>query len=162
MKYAHIVGWGKSVPKRVMTNNDLRVLVDTSDEWIRARTGIGARRVAGEGETTSTLSIEAAMQALDVAGISPSQLDLIIVATATPDHAFPSTACLVQDALGADRAGAYDLSAACSGFVYALNTGADAIKAGSARAVSLEKRAKKYEPPQSQSHFPFSRRAPRL
>jgi 3-oxoacyl-[acyl-carrier-protein] synthase III len=72
MKYAHIVGWGKSVPKRVMTNNDLRAFVDTSDEWIRDRTGIGARRVAGEGETTSTLSIEAAMAALDVAGISPS------------------------------------------------------------------------------------------
>jgi 3-oxoacyl-[acyl-carrier-protein] synthase III len=135
MKYAHIVGWGKSVPKRVMTNNDLRAFVDTSDEWIRDRTGIGARRVAGEGETTSTLSIDAAMAALDVAGVSPAQLDLIIVATATPDYAFPSTACIVQDALGADRAGAYDLSAACSGFVYALNTAADAIKAGSANIV---------------------------
>ncbi len=135
MKYAHIVGWGKAVPKRVVTNHDLRALVDTSDEWIRDRTGIGARRVAGDDETTASLSIEAAMQALDVAGISPTQLDLIIVATATPDHAFPSTACLVQDALGADKAGAYDLSAACSGFVYALNTAADAVKAGSAGIV---------------------------
>ncbi len=135
MKYAHIVGWGKAVPKRVMTNHDLRALVDTSDEWIRDRTGIGARRVAGDDETTASLSIDAAMLALDVAGISPSQLDLIIVATATPDHAFPSTACLVQDALGADKAGAYDLSAACSGFVYALNTAADAVKAGSASIV---------------------------
>ena len=135
MKYAHIVGWGKAVPKRVMTNHDLRALVDTSDEWIRDRTGIGARRVAGDDETTASLSIDAAMQALEVAGISPTQLDLIIVATATPDHAFPSTACLVQDALGADKAGAYDLSAACSGFVYALNTAADAVKAGSASIV---------------------------
>lgn len=135
MKYAHIVGWGKAVPKRVMTNHDLRALVDTSDEWIRDRTGIGARRVAGDDETTASLAIEAGMQALDVAGINPSQLDLIIVATATPDHAFPSTACLVQDALGADKAGAYDLSAACSGFVYALNTAADAVKAGSASIV---------------------------
>ncbi len=137
MKYAHIVGWGKAVPKRVMTNHDLRALVDTSDEWIRDRTGIGARRVAGDDETTASLSIDAAMQALDVAGINPSQLDLIIVATATPDHAFPSTACLVQDALGADKAGAYDLSAACSGFVYALSTAADAVKAGSANIVMV-------------------------
>ena len=135
MKYAHIVGWGKAVPQRVMTNGDLRAFVDTSDEWIRERTGIGARRVAGEGESTRTLATGAAMQALEVAGVNPAALDLIIVATATPDHAFPSTASLVQDALGADRAGAYDLSAACSGFVYALSMGADAIRAGSANTV---------------------------
>jgi 3-oxoacyl-[acyl-carrier-protein] synthase-3 len=118
-----------------MTNNDLRTLVDTSDEWIRERTGISTRRVAGDGESTRTLATEAAMRALEVAGVSPASLDLIIVATATPDHAFPSTASLVQDALGADRAGAYDLSAACSGFVYALSMGADAIRAGSAGTV---------------------------
>ncbi len=135
MKYAHIVGWGKSVPKRVMTNHELRTMVDTSDEWIREHTGISARRIAGEDETTGTLATEAAMRALDVAGISPSSVDLIIVATATPEHGLASTACLVQDAIGADRAGAYDLSAACSGFVYALQTGADAIKAGSAQVV---------------------------
>ncbi len=135
MKYAHIVGWGKGVPQRVMTNNDLRALVDTSDEWIRERTGIGSRHVAGEGESTCTLATDAAMRALEVAGISPSQIDLIIVATATPDYAFPSTASLVQDALGADRAGAYDLSAACSGFVYALSMGTDVIRAGSANTV---------------------------
>jgi 3-oxoacyl-[acyl-carrier-protein] synthase III len=135
MKYAHIVGWGKSVPKRVMTNHDLRALVDTSDEWIREHTGIGARRIAGDDETTATLATEAAMQALDVAGISPAAVDLIIVATATPEHGLASTACLVQDAIGADKAGAYDLAAACSGFVYALQAGADTIKAGSAQVV---------------------------
>jgi 3-oxoacyl-[acyl-carrier-protein] synthase-3 len=135
MRYAHIVGWGKGVPQRVMTNNDLCALVDTTDEWIRERTGISARHVAGEGETTRTLATEAAMRALEVAGVNPASLDLIIVATATPDHAFPSTASLVQDALGADRAGAYDLSAACSGFVSALSMGADAIRAGSADTV---------------------------
>jgi 3-oxoacyl-[acyl-carrier-protein] synthase-3 len=130
-RYAHIVGWGMSVPKRVMTNNDWAQLVETSDEWIRSRTGIVERRIAGEGETTLSMSLEAARKALDVAKLSPAQLDLIIVATVTPEHAFPATACLVQDSLGAVNAAAFDLSAGCSGFIYGLSMAADAIRAGS-------------------------------
>ncbi len=135
MKYAHITGWGKFAPQRVMTNDDLAKLVDTSDEWIRKMTGIGQRRIAGPQDSTASMSINAAVTALDMAGVIPSQLDLIIVATITPEHSFPSTASLVQDALGADKAGAFDLGAACSGFVYGLGMGSDAIKAGSANTV---------------------------
>jgi len=124
-----------SVPERVMTNDDWAQLVDTSDEWIRTRTGIAERRIASEGETTLTLSLEAARKALDVAKLSPAQLDLIIVATVTPEHLFPATACLVQDSLGAVNAGAFDLSAGCSGFIYALSLAADTIRAGSCRHV---------------------------
>jgi 3-oxoacyl-[acyl-carrier-protein] synthase-3 len=130
-RYAHVVGWGMSVPKRVMTNDDWAQLVDTSDEWIRSRTGIAERRIVGDGETTLTLSLDAAQKALDVAKLSPAQLDLIIVATITPEHVFPATACLLQDSLGALNAGAFDLSAGCSGFIYALSLAADAIRAGS-------------------------------
>lgn len=130
-RYAHIVGWGMSVPKRIMTNDDWAQLVETSDEWIRSRTGIVERRVAGEGETTLTLSLEAGRNALEVSKLSPAQLDLIIVATVTPEHAFPATACLVQDGLGAVNAGAFDLSAGCSGFIYGLSLAADSIRAGS-------------------------------
>ena len=134
-RYAHIVGWGMSVPERVMTNDDWAQLVDTSDEWIRSRTGIAERRIASEDETTLTLSVEAARDALDVAKLSPTQLDLIIVATVTPEHLFPATACLVQDSLGAVHAGAFDLSAGCSGFIYALSVAADSIRAGTCRHV---------------------------
>ncbi len=134
-RYAHIVGWGMSVPKQVMTNHDWAQLVETSDEWIRTRTGIVERHIAAEGETTLSLSLDAARQALDVAKLSPSQLDLIIVATVTPEHAFPATACLVQDKLGAVNAGAFDLSAGCSGFVYALALASDSIRAGSCQHV---------------------------
>ncbi len=135
MRYAHITGWGKYLPQRIMTNDDLARIVDTSDAWIRERTGIRMRHIAADHETTASMSTAAAMAALDRAGVSPNELDLIIVATATPDHIFPATACLVQDALGADRAGAFDLSAACSGFVYALSVAADRIRAGSANTV---------------------------
>jgi 3-oxoacyl-[acyl-carrier-protein] synthase-3 len=134
-RYAHIVGWGMSVPERVMTNDDWAQLVDTSDEWVRSRTGISERRIAGEGETTLTMSLEAARRALDIAKISPAQLDMIIVATVTPEHAFPATACLVQDSLGAVSAGAFDLSAGCSGFIYALSLAADVIRAESCQHV---------------------------
>ena len=135
MRYAHITGWGKFLPQRVMTNDDIAKMVDTSDTWIRERTGIGQRRIAGVDDTTASMSINAAIAALDVAGLSGIEIDLVIVATATPEHFFPSTASIVQDALGASHAGAFDLSAACSGFVYGLSMGADAIKAGSANAV---------------------------
>ncbi len=133
--YAHIVGWGKYLPEKVITNCDLARLMDTSDEWIRSRTGIAERRFAGEEETTASMAIAAAQLALDRARITPSAIDLIIVATFSPEHIFPSTACLVQDALGATRAGAFDLSAACSGFVYGLAMGSSTIQAGMAKVV---------------------------
>ena len=127
---AHIVGWGKAVPERVVTNDDLAVMVDTTDEWIRQRTGIVERHIAGDGETTLTLSLEAARRALDAANLDPARLDLVIVATVTPNHAFPATACLLQDALGAEHAAAFDLSAGCSGFVYGLSVAADLLAGG--------------------------------
>jgi 3-oxoacyl-[acyl-carrier-protein] synthase-3 len=131
MRYAHIVGWGRAVPERVLTNDELARMVDTTDGWIREHSGIGQRHVIGAKDSAASLSIAAAIQALDVANISATQVGLIIVATSTPDYAFPATACLVQDALGASNAGAFDLSAACSGFVYALSMAADAIKSKS-------------------------------
>ncbi len=127
MSPAHVIGWGMYVPTQILTNDDLTRMVDTSDEWIRTRTGISERRIATEGETTSSMAIQAAWQALETAALAPAQLDLIIVATATPDYAFPATACLVQDALGAKHAAAFDLSAGCTGFVYALGVAADMI-----------------------------------
>jgi len=133
MKYAHIIGWGSYIPKRVLTNNDLAQIVDTSDEWIYKRTGIRERHIAAADETTATLAFEAAARALSVADLHPSQVELIIVATSTPEYIFPSTASQVQDYLGAFRAGAFDLSAACSGFVYGLDMAAQAIATGSVR-----------------------------
>lgn len=133
MRYAHIVGWGRYLPDRVVTNDELSHLVDTSDEWIHQRTGIRARHIAAPHETTATLAFEAAARALAVADLHPSQVELIIVATSTPGHVFPSTACLVQDYLGAGRAGAFDLSAACSGFVYALQMASQSIATGAVR-----------------------------
>lgn len=125
---AHIVGWGKYVPQRVLTNDDLASMVETTDEWIRTRTGITERRIAEREETTASMSIQAAHRALEIARVSAAQLDMIIVATATPDYIFPSTACLVQDALGATHAAAFDLAAGCSGFVYGLGLGASLIE----------------------------------
>lgn len=133
MKYAHIVGWGKYVPERVLTNQDLEKMLDTTDEWITRRTGIRERHIADERETTATLAFEAAARALEVADLHPSQVELIIVATSTPEYVFPSTACRVQDYLGAVKAGAFDLGAACSGFVYALDMASQAIATGSVR-----------------------------
>ena len=130
-RYAHIIGWGKAIPRRVMTNDDWAKLVDTSDEWIRSRTGVRERHFVSDGESTLTLALEAARNALEVARLSPAYLDLIIVATVTPEYHFPATACLVQDRLGANRAAAFDLSAGCSGFIYGLSLASDAIRAGS-------------------------------
>ena len=129
--FAHIVGWGMAVPENRMTNADISAFVETSDEWIYARSGIRQRYIASEDESTATLACKAAQQALEVADILPIELDLIVVATSTPENIFPSTASLVQDWLNAHHAGAFDLSAACSGFVYALNMAADSIRAGS-------------------------------
>jgi 3-oxoacyl-[acyl-carrier-protein] synthase-3 len=126
---AHIVGWGKAVPDRVLSNGDLVAMVETSDEWIRQRTGVGERRIAGEGESSFSLGLQAAQAALDVANLDPARLELIVVATVTPEYAFPSTACLLQDALGAEKAAAFDLSAGCTGFVYGLSLAADLVAA---------------------------------
>jgi 3-oxoacyl-[acyl-carrier-protein] synthase-3 len=133
LQYAHVVGWGMAVPEKILTNSDLAHIVDTSDEWIVARTGIRERRIANEKETTASLATAAARNALAVAGIGAESVELIIVATATPDHLFPATASLVQDAIGASNAGAFDLSAACTGFVYALQMATQAIRSGSIR-----------------------------
>jgi 3-oxoacyl-[acyl-carrier-protein] synthase-3 len=131
VRYAHIIGWGKHIPSKVLTNDDLSRMVDTTDEWIVSRSGIRERHiVASSKETTASMSIAAAKEALEVAGVAPDELNLIIVATATPEYSFPATACLVQDALGAENAGAFDLSAGCSGFVYALAMGAQVISSG--------------------------------
>jgi 3-oxoacyl-[acyl-carrier-protein] synthase-3 len=132
-RFAQITGWGMCVPERVLTNADLAKVMDTTDEWITSRTGIRERRVVSDAkESTVTLAIRAGREALLTAALPPVELDLVIVATATPEYIFPSTACLVQDALGAVNAGAYDLSAGCSGFIYALSAAADAIRSGSA------------------------------
>ena len=135
-RYAQIIGWGFHVPEKVITNKELEQIVETTDEWIRDRTGIEARHVVADPkETTATLAIAAARKALEVADVHPSKLDLIICATSSPEYIFPATACLVQDALGANRAGAFDLSAACSGFVYALSMARGHILAGDAEYV---------------------------
>jgi len=127
---SHITGWGKYVPPNVLTNDDLTHMVDTSDEWIRTRTGIEERRIADDDETTSSMAIQAAQEALEVADLKPSDLDLIVVATVTPDHPFPATACLVQDTLGARGAAAFDISAGCTGFIYALTLAHHTLQSG--------------------------------
>jgi len=115
-----IIGTGSYVPERILTNRDLEKIVETSDEWIRSRTGIGERRIAAPEETTSDMATNAALAAMSQAGVSAEQIDLIIVATVTPDMFFPATACWVQKKLGAIRAACFDVSAACSGFIYAM------------------------------------------
>jgi len=131
MPYAHITGWGVSIPEPVLTNEDIAKMVDTSDEWIRDRTGIRERHIAREDQFTSTLAVEAAVKALQAANLAPTELDLIIVTSSTPEYIFPATACLVQDQIGATKAGAFDLLAACSGFIYAVNMAAQSIRSGS-------------------------------
>jgi len=127
-RYAHIIGWGKYVPPNVLTNEDLAKMVDTTDGWIRERTGIAQRHIVSSKESTALLAVHAAREAVEVADVNPSDIDMVIVATATPEYLFPATACLVQDALGAARAGAFDLEAGCSGFMYALSTAAGMIR----------------------------------
>jgi 3-oxoacyl-[acyl-carrier-protein] synthase-3 len=130
-RYAHLTGWGMAVPERVLTNHDLEQMVDTNDEWILARTGIRERRIAEKSDTTASLAAKAALRALQGTDVKARQIDLIIVATSSPEHIFPSTASLVQDRIGATEAGAFDLSAACTGFIFALNMAAQAIRSGS-------------------------------
>ncbi|TFH17319.1 MAG: ketoacyl-ACP synthase III [Lentisphaerales bacterium] len=130
-----IKGTGSYLPSRVMKNTDLEKMVSTTDEWIVTRTGITERRIAAEDEAVSDMAAVAARGALESAGIAARDVDAIIVATATPDMPFPSSACLVQHLIGAKRAFSFDIEAACSGFVYALETGRCLIQAGSARTV---------------------------
>ena len=137
MPSTRIIGTGSYAPPRVLTNADLEKLVDTSDEWILTRTGIAERHIASEEEATSDLCLHASQAALEAAGLDPADLDMILVATITPDMLFPSTACALQDRLGARRAGALDISAACSGFIYGLALADGLIRAGTARSVLL-------------------------
>ncbi|WP_424765823.1 beta-ketoacyl-ACP synthase III [Paenibacillus sp. sgz302251] len=125
-----IIGTGKYVPERILSNHELEKMVETNDEWIVTRTGIKERRIAAAEEATSDLALQASRIAIEAAGLTAEDIDLIIVATITPDMFFPSTACLLQDKLGAKKAAAFDLSAACSGFIYGLATGSNMIATG--------------------------------
>lgn len=134
--HAKISGVGKYLPEYVLTNKELETMVDTNDEWIKSRTGISERRILkGENAGTSYMAERAANAALENAGIEADEIDVIIVATVTPDYLFPATACLVQKRIGASNAYAYDLSAACSGFLFALTTGGNFIESGRAKKV---------------------------
>ncbi len=131
MIYSRISGTGSYLPEKVLTNADLEKMVDTTDEWITSRTGIKQRHIAVEGENTVHLAEQAALRAMEMAGVSAEELDLIIVATTTPDQVFPSTACLLQGRLGNHGATAFDVQAVCTGFVYALGVADKFIKSGS-------------------------------
>ncbi len=134
-RYAHITGWGRYAPSKVLTNRDLEQMVDTSDEWIVSRTGIRERRVAGAHETTASMGAVAGLRAIRTAGLDPDDIDLILLATLTPDYWMPSTAALVKEAIGNTRASAMDVAAACSGFVYAYATAQAWITSGLAKHV---------------------------
>jgi 3-oxoacyl-[acyl-carrier-protein] synthase III len=130
MKKVGIIGVGEYLPKKKLTNSDLEKLVDTSDEWITSRTGIKERHIAAKNEATSDMAAKAGKEAIDEAGLKPSEIELIIVATITPDMQFPATACFVQHLLGANSAVCFDISAACSGFVYAIDIARQFISLG--------------------------------
>jgi 3-oxoacyl-[acyl-carrier-protein] synthase-3 len=132
---AGILGTGSALPQKVLTNADLEKMVDTSDEWIVTRTGIRERRIAEAGEATSDYAIQACKRALDAAQVSAEDVDLVICATVTPDMLFPATACIIQDRIGAKKAAAFDVSAACSGFMYALSIAAQFVETGRYRYV---------------------------
>ncbi|MEJ2128574.1 MAG: ketoacyl-ACP synthase III [Woeseiaceae bacterium] len=133
MTYSRIAGTGSYLPAKVVTNADLEKTMDTSDEWIRERTGIRRRHIAGEGETCSDMALEAATNAIDMAGIDVSDIDLIVIGTTTPDKVFPSTACIVQRRLGIHNIPAFDIQAVCSGFVYAMDVANRMIVTGGAK-----------------------------
>jgi 3-oxoacyl-[acyl-carrier-protein] synthase-3 len=132
MPQAHIIGTGSATPERILSNKDLESIVDTSDEWITRRTGIKERRISSKGrkESTTDLATQASQRAIDMAGISSKRLDMIVVGTVTSDRQFPSAACMVQEALKAENAAAFDVSAGCSGFLYALTVANNAIRCG--------------------------------
>ncbi|WP_336368275.1 beta-ketoacyl-ACP synthase III [Marinobacter sp. C2H3] len=133
MTYARIAGTGAYLPEKVLTNQDLESLVETSDEWIRERTGIEQRHIAADGQTTVDLAEHAARQAIDAAGLKPADIDLIVFATSTPDKIFPSSACILQARLGIHGCPAFDIQAVCSGFVYALSVADKFVKTGSSK-----------------------------
>ena len=134
--YSRIIGTGSYLPEKVLTNFDLEKIVDTSHDWIVSRSGIVARHIAADNELTSDLALQASLRAIEAAGISAGEIDLIIVATTSPDQVFPSTACILQDKLGIKNCGAaFDMQAVCGGFVYALNTADLFIRGGQARTV---------------------------
>ena len=135
MTYSRIAGTGSYLPEKVVTNHDLEKTMDTSDDWIRERTGIKRRHIAADGEATSDLALAAAKQALDMAGIGADDINLIIIATTTPDKVFPASACIVQRRLGIRGCGAFDIQAACSGFVYGLDLADRYIRTGAAKNV---------------------------
>ena len=137
MKRAKILGTGRFLPERILTNADLEKMVETSDEWITTRTGIRERRIASESQATSDLAVAASREALENSGVRADEIDLILACTCTPDMVFPSVACLVQSAVGATKAAALDLSAACSGFVYGLATAKSFIESGQAGKILL-------------------------
>ncbi|KAF1687787.1 3-oxoacyl-ACP synthase [Pseudoxanthomonas broegbernensis] len=131
--YSRIAGTGSYLPEKVVTNDDLAKVVDTSDEWIRTRTGIRERRIVADDQATSDLGYEAALKAIEAAGVDVGQIDLIVVGTTTPDVVFPSTACLIQQKLGIAGCAAFDVNAACSGFVFALSVADKFIASGAAK-----------------------------
>ena len=131
--FSRIAGTGSYLPEKVLTNDDLSKIVDTNDEWIAARTGIRERHVVAEGETTSDLAYHAATRAMEAAGVDAGDIDLIVLGTTTPDLIFPSTACLLQHRLGANGCPAFDVNAACSGFIYALTVADKFIRSGAAK-----------------------------
>jgi len=133
--YARIVGTGSYLPEKVLTNRDLEAKIDTTDEWIYTRTGIRQRHIAADGESTSDLALQASRKALAAAGITPADLDLIVVATTTPDMVFPSTACILQAKLGARNCPAFDVQAVCSGFIYGVSTADHFVRSGQYRHV---------------------------
>jgi len=133
LKYSRIIGTGGYLPDKILTNQDLEHMVDTTDQWIRERTGIEERHIAADDQTTCDLAEQAARRAMEAAGVGASDIDLIIVATTTPDRVFPSTACLLQDRLGIHGGAAFDIQAVCTGFVYALGVADKFIRTGSAR-----------------------------
>jgi 3-oxoacyl-[acyl-carrier-protein] synthase-3 len=134
MKHSRIAGTGSYLPEKILSNADLEKMIDTTDEWIFTRTGIRERHIVAENEFTSDLAVKAALQAIEVAQISADDIDLIIIATTTPDRTFPSTACLVQEKLGIrNNCPAFDIQAVCSGFVFALATADNFIKSGAAK-----------------------------
>ncbi len=135
MTYSRIAGTGSYLPEKVVTNQDLEKTMDTSDEWIRERTGIKRRHIAADDETTSDIAVSASLRAIEAAGIAASDIDLILVGTTTPDKIFPGTACIVQRKLGISGCGAFDLQAACSGFIYGLDTADRYIRTGGGRNV---------------------------
>ena len=134
---SRIVGTGHYLPERILTNTELETMMDTTDEWIRQRTGIHQRHAARDGEGSADLALPAAVQALEAADVAPNEVDLVLMATTTPDYIFPASACVLQEKLGIERAAAFDMNAACSGFIYALSAANSMVQTGMFRTILL-------------------------